>query len=356
MEVIVVLMLGLEEDSKHLPSLSKWSTASFRGASSAPINVSMGGIFKSKFAQGLEANENMRSFACTRIHHELHIIIKRHRKRKHSKKRASAASATSTKPSTVIEHIAQALFDMMHEFTIANPQSSAEDRRVHKDGIVDSAVNALLLFTCGIVAKAFASLTVWALVHWHQVLECEPDCDSDQDEFASGLQADIRREFKEQLQPTASQTTPSPFLDAYLREVQRMYPPVPFGFRGVKQDTPLCNYRVDADSMVWFSLYSAHRDPTTWTDPNVFNPRRWLSTPNIDTTSMSSIHCAPAFGAGPRHCKGVNLSTMILRTVLILSSQLDYQPVHLDSSISTIKWLPVTRPADGFPITITAYH
>ena len=51
---------------------------------------------------------------------------------------------------------------------------------------------------------------------------------------------------------------------------------------------------------VLFPVWSIHRDPKNWTDPDQFLPERFLNGGNYGNDDLSFL----AFGAGPRNCIG----------------------------------------------------
>ena len=95
-------------------------------------------------------------------------------------------------------------------------------------------------------------------------------------------------------------------LHRWFLEVQRLDAPVAGGCRGVKKEVCLDKSLVQAGSKVWFSDYSANRDPLVFENPLQFDPSRWkrgcpkglhLDEKNQDTNT--------AFGFGPRKCVGM---------------------------------------------------
>jgi cytochrome P450 len=62
-----------------------------------------------------------------------------------------------------------------------------------------------------------------------------------------------------------------------------------------------------------------HRDPRWWTDPERFDPTRWLS-----QNKPHARHAYLPFGAGPRICPGSLLATVQL-TVLTALFARDYR-------------------------------
>lgn len=78
----------------------------------------------------------------------------------------------------------------------------------------------------------------------------------------------------------------------------------------------MCGTTIPSGSVVFFSHYNIHREPTYWgNDCNVFNPRRkWVEEAFIP------------FTVSPRDCLGRNLAMLEMRITLI----------HLYSNFNTI--------------------
>lgn len=89
MEATLSVMLGIEGRTNDLELLSRWTTASFAGATSAPVNINIGerpdesyernsyersGFYKSKYNEGLTASAKTREFIATRLR-SLHCTL-----------------------------------------------------------------------------------------------------------------------------------------------------------------------------------------------------------------------------------------------------------------------------------------
>ncbi|WP_309735853.1 cytochrome P450 [Chamaesiphon sp. OTE_75_metabat_556] len=65
------------------------------------------------------------------------------------------------------------------------------------------------------------------------------------------------------------------YLDRVLREVERMYPPVGGGFRGVVEEFEFNGYRVPKGWQVLYRIPEAHFDEAVYPHPNNFDPDRF---------------------------------------------------------------------------------
>jgi cytochrome P450 len=101
-----------------------------------------------------------------------------------------------------------------------------------------------------------------------------------------------------------------PLLEAFLLEIERMYPSALFFPRVVAEDVELGGHRLPAGTLVFYSPYLSHRDPATFENPNAFDPERWLRTPRPSPARLVG------FGGGPRVCLGKAFAKLQLRLML----------------------------------------
>ncbi len=109
--------------------------------------------------------------------------------------------------------------------------------------------------------------------------------------------------------PTIEELGKLPVLDATIKESMRVLPPVPIHPRIVAEDTELAGYRLPVGSEVFLSIFHMHHDPAVFSNPEVFDPRRW------ETIKPSVFEYNP-FSAGPRMCIGASFALMEIKLVL----------------------------------------
>jgi cytochrome P450 len=100
-----------------------------------------------------------------------------------------------------------------------------------------------------------------------------------------------------------------PQLDRVIDETLRQYPPVHALPREATRDVAFGDYTVPEGSEVLVGVYAMHHDERFWTDPETFDPSRWLE------RDRSADAYLP-FGAGPRRCLGATFARVEARVVL----------------------------------------
>jgi len=116
------------------------------------------------------------------------------------------------------------------------------------------------------------------------------------------------------------------FLDAVIRETQRLTSPVPFWTRTspVEQDIELANGKIcPKNTMLFISNYTLMRSESHYAQAHQFRPERWLDDNFKANHDYGSEFYCPQ-GAGPRQCKGLPFSKVINRVcVAAIVAKLD---------------------------------
>ncbi|XP_059903553.1 cytochrome P450 2U1 isoform X1 [Gadus macrocephalus] len=98
-----------------------------------------------------------------------------------------------------------------------------------------------------------------------------------------------------------------PFTEATIMEVERLTVAVPLGIPHMASKTAeFRGFTIPKGTVVIPNLWSVHRDPTVWEEPDTFNPGRFLDEAG---KLLRSEHFIP-FGIGPRICMGEQLAKM----------------------------------------------
>ena len=104
-----------------------------------------------------------------------------------------------------------------------------------------------------------------------------------------------------------------PLLNAVFNETVRMFPPVAADFRICIDDDVLpSGIEMKSGCRVFISNLAIGRDPSLWTEPNTFNPKRWISNDATGSSVLSlkrpDEYMLPVFWGGPRLCLGKDMA------------------------------------------------
>ncbi|XP_076004342.1 cytochrome P450 2U1 isoform X2 [Genypterus blacodes] len=100
-----------------------------------------------------------------------------------------------------------------------------------------------------------------------------------------------------------------PYTEATIMEVQRMTAVVPLAIpHMVSETTEFRGYTIPKGTVIVPNLWSVHRDPSVWDNPDSFDPTRFLD----DEGKLQRKECFIPFGIGRRVCMGEQLAKMEL--------------------------------------------
>jgi cytochrome P450 len=117
--------------------------------------------------------------------------------------------------------------------------------------------------------------------------------------------------------PQASDVDALPWTQAVVSEVLRLYPPAYHVNRDAVQDDDISGIPVTAGDTVGISPYLLHRHPDFWSEPDTFDPQRFL--PGSEATRPRYAYLP--FGGGRRICLGAGMAMLELTLVLAVLSQ-----------------------------------
>ncbi|PPS06380.1 hypothetical protein GOBAR_AA14267 [Gossypium barbadense] len=98
------------------------------------------------------------------------------------------------------------------------------------------------------------------------------------------------------------------YLQAVVKETLRLYPPGPISVpHEASEDCSIGGYHVGKGTRVIVNLWKLHRDPQVWSNPDVFEPERFL-TSHADVDVLGQHFELIPFGSGRRSCPGITLA------------------------------------------------
>jgi fatty-acid peroxygenase len=126
--------------------------------------------------------------------------------------------------------------------------------------------------------------------------------------------------------------------EAFAHEVRRFYPFVPMLAARVRRDESFEGVRLSRGRRVLLDVYGTLHDPDVWTEPERFDPARFL---NVEPDPFSLI---PQGGGDPQHghrCPGERLAIELIKTAAdVLVTRM---PQHCDTYVIPLDRFP-TRP------------
>lgn len=138
------------------------------------------------------------------------------------------------------------------------------------------------------------------------------------------------------------------YLECFIKETLRLYPPVPWYARHTSEDCIIGGYEVPKNTSVTVFTYLLHRDPEFFPDPEKFDPDRWLR----DEMTSRHPYCYIPFSAGLRNCIGQKFAMFELKVAV--SSILRRFDVHTTKSRD--QFFPIgtaiLKPYNVVPITL----
>ena len=131
---------------------------------------------------------------------------------------------------------------------------------------------------------------------------------------------DVQRQLHDELDevvgrqrlPTLQDITSLPLLQATVYELLRVTSLVPLALpRSTTTETSIKGFTIPKGTVVFINLWSVHRDPEAWQDPDVFNPKRFLDGTGqlIDPKFFGGFL---PFSGGRRKCPG---EALVLKSV-----------------------------------------
>ncbi|KAL6446196.1 hypothetical protein ACFW04_001078 [Cataglyphis niger] len=102
------------------------------------------------------------------------------------------------------------------------------------------------------------------------------------------------------------------YLDRIIKETLRLFPSVPMITRKLTKDIKMDGYTLPKGVTVILAINLLHKNPEVWSDPNKFDPDRFLP----DNSKYRNPYAYVPFSAGPRNCIGQRFALLEEKTIL----------------------------------------
>lgn len=201
------------------------------------------------------------------------------------------------------------------------------------------AVNSLLFFAAGFDTTSSAISFAAYCLATHQDL---------QDKLIEEVDSLIGKNI-----PSYEVVMKMEYLEKFVSEVLRIYPPATRFFREAKDDITMNGWFIPKGTDVTGPIYALHRDPEYWPDPETFDPERFTE----ENKATRHPYAYLPFGLGPRICVGMRLA--LLQTKMSIVNMLQHYrfmtcdqteiPVILEKGF-------LTRAQNGIKLKVEARH
>ncbi|XP_059189386.1 cytochrome P450 3A19-like [Centropristis striata] len=127
------------------------------------------------------------------------------------------------------------------------------------------------------------------------------------------LQEEVDETFPEKCRPTYEALTQMEYLDMVLNEAMRLYPIATRVERMSKSSVDINGVTIPKGTVVAVPVYTLHRDPALWPEPEAFKPERFSkeNKHNLDPYAFLP------FGAGPRNCIGMRFAVLMMKLAIV---------------------------------------
>lgn len=125
-----------------------------------------------------------------------------------------------------------------------------------------------------------------------------------------------------------------PYINAVVKEILRLHPPVVMINREGTQDCVVGGYLVPKGTMLFVNVWSMGRSEKIWENPLQFNPERFLEGKDSGLDVKGHHYELVPFGSGRRGCPGQPLAMLELPVIIgTLAQCFTWKPLDSDGKI-----------------------
>ncbi|XP_057620695.1 cytochrome P450 3A31-like [Chionomys nivalis] len=136
------------------------------------------------------------------------------------------------------------------------------------------------------------------------------------------LQEEIDVALPNKAPPSYDKVMEMEYLDMVLSETLRLYTISDRLERVCKQDMEMGGVFIPKGSVVMVPIFSLHRDPQYWPEPEEFRPERFSK----ENKGRINPYVYMPFGYGPRNCIGMRFALMNMKLALTKLQNFSFQP------------------------------
>uniref|UniRef100_A0A8C6AKY6 unspecific monooxygenase n=1 Tax=Monodon monoceros TaxID=40151 RepID=A0A8C6AKY6_MONMO len=127
------------------------------------------------------------------------------------------------------------------------------------------------------------------------------------------LQEEIDAALPSKAPPTYESLEQMEYLDMVLNESLRLFPLTARLERVCKKDVEVHGVLIPKGTVVMVPLFTIHRDPEHWPEPEEFRPERFSK----ENKESRNPYTYMPFGSGPRNCIGMRLGIMNVKLAVV---------------------------------------
>lgn len=106
------------------------------------------------------------------------------------------------------------------------------------------------------------------------------------------------------------------YLQAIVKETLRLYTTVPLSVpHEAMEDCQVAGYHIPKGTRLFVNAWKLHRDPKAWSNPEEFQPERFL-TSHADVDVFGQHFELIPFGSGRRSCPGITMALQLVPLVI----------------------------------------
>ncbi|KAJ8503373.1 hypothetical protein ONZ45_g10914 [Pleurotus djamor] len=220
----------------------------------------------------------------------------------------------------------QDLSDVPHRWVKTQMESGRQvdsftSRLLKPDGrtLVEAEDEQIIKWTAGGLYAGATDTTISAIISFVLLMSVHTDVQRRAQREIDEL---VKHRDKSDRVPKASDLNELKYLLAILKEVLRYAPISNLALpHMVTKDDEYAGYQLPAGSTIIANVWAVTHDPTTYPDPEAFNPSRFVDNDLCDKSDPQPDPRAYCFGFGRRTCPGVQFAetTMLLTMAGILS-------------------------------------